>query len=505
MRRNLGEAIPRSAPPESLWLIEAGAEASADVALTYAQMHAQADAVAKGLQKRGLARGTAVGILAGNSARYLVAFLGIMRAGLVSVPVNAKLPVDTIRHIEADARLALMLVDADSAAKAGSLPSLRIDDDEAWNSLLEHGDFQSTDMREDEHALVLYTSGSTGRPKGVPLTHGGYIWALERLLTSAPPMVEKRVLVAAPLFHMNALVTSLIAGNSSGTVVLMRHFSAPDYIRIAARLRCQVLTSVPTMLALVARQPEVIAQADLSHVEALFTGSAPSTESLFDRVAAVFPNARIANGYGTTEGGPVVFGAHPQGLPRPKLSLGYPVPEIEWKLTGGPDDSSGVFSMRSRAVMPGYLNMPELTARKLVDGWYSTGDVLRRDADGFFYFVGRDDDMFVCGGENIYPGDVEQMLEKHPAVAQVAIVPLADEIKGQLPVAFIVLRAGQTASSQDIKDYALAHAPAYQHPRFIEFVDALPLASTNKVDRKLLIERASHSFHRQSEIKGHIS
>jgi long-chain acyl-CoA synthetase len=120
------------------------------------------------------------------------------------------------------------------------------------------------------------------------------------------------------------------------------------------------------------------------------------------------------------------------------------------------------------------------------DGFYVTGDVFRRDADGFHYFVGRTDDMFVSGGENIFPADVERMLERHPAVSHAAVVPIDDEIKGQKPVAFVILRQGSAAGEDEIKRFALANAPAYQHPRFVWFVDELPLASTNKVDRAAL-------------------
>ena len=164
-------------------------------------------------------------------------------------------------------------------------------------------------------------------------------------------------------------------------------------------------------------------------------------------MAQVFPNARVTNGYGTTETGPIVFGAHPDGKPRPKLSLGYPVPQIEWKLVGGASEDEGVLAPQppadDRLPQP-----PEATAKRLTDGWYDTGDVMRRDADGFFFFVGRADDMFVCGGENVYPGEVEKLLERHPAVLQVRVVPVADEIKDQLPVAFVVARPGSADSEE---------------------------------------------------------
>jgi long-chain acyl-CoA synthetase len=146
---------------------------------------------------------------------------------------------------------------------------------------------------------------------------------------------------------------------------------------------------------------------------------------------------------------------------------------------------AGVLEMKCPALMLGYHNRPEpspITA----DGFYVTGDVFRRDADGFHYFIGRTDDMFVSGGENIYPAAVEGMLERHPDIAQAAVVPIEDEIKGQKPVAFVVRKPGHWPRAGDIKRFALANAPAYQHPRFVWFVDELPLASTNKVDREAL-------------------
>jgi long-chain acyl-CoA synthetase len=492
---NLGEVIARDTAREVPWLIELAADGN-ERTITYAQLHAEADAIARGLLRRGQARGTRVGLLAANSATYLIAYIGIMRAGMVAVPINFKLMRETIEHIQEDSKISLMLVDGERRALAGAVPALRMDDAAEWAAFVSPGEHTSPDMRDEEFATILYTSGSTGQPKGVPLTHGSYVWGIDLLVATGPPMRAKRVLVAAPFFHMNGLLISLLTSVAGGTVVLLCRFSGEAYLKAAASQRCQVLTSVPTMLALAANATEAIAKLDLSHVESIFTGSAPSTDALFDRMAQVFPNARVMNGYGTTETGPLVFGAHPSGKPRPKLSLGYPVPQIEWKLVGGPSENEGVLWLRSRLLMPGYLNLPEATAKRVNNGWYNSSDVMRRDAEGFFFFVGRDDDMFVCGGENIYPGEVEKLLERDPDVLQCAVVPLADEIKGQLPVAFVVPTPGRAPTADAIKAFALANAPAYMHPRFVAFVDHLPLAGTNKVDRKALIATAAAQFRR---------
>ena len=223
--------------------------------------------------------------------------------------------------------------------------------------------------------------------------------------------------------------------------------------------------------------------------------SAPITQALVDRTRAVFPHAAISNGYGTTEAGPVVFGPHPAGLATPDTSLGCAHPAVDIRLVRDGQmvegEGEGVLEMRCPALMNAYHNLPDATARALTpDGFYVTGDVFRRDADGFFFFVGRADDMFVSGGENIYPGEVETILERHPAVLQACVVALPDEIKGTKPVAFVVLRPGAALTEDEARAYVLRHAPAYAHPRRVWFLPELPLAGTNKIDRKALLHRA---------------
>jgi acyl-CoA synthetase (AMP-forming)/AMP-acid ligase II len=215
-------------------------------------------------------------------------------------------------------------------------------------------------------------------------------------------------------------------------------------------------------------------------------GSAPSPPQLLKELRGPFPNAEALVVYGVTEGGPVPLGPHPEGKPRPPGSLGAPYPGTGAKLVGGPSPDEGELVLQNPGVLLGYHNLPDETAKRLRDGWYHTGDVCRRDADGFYYFVGRTDDMFVSGGENIFPGEVESMLLRHPAVHQAIVMPFDHELKGQVPYAFIVPRAGSRATEDDIKQFTLAHGPAYQHPRRVFFLEQFPLAGTNKVDRERL-------------------
>jgi acyl-CoA synthetase (AMP-forming)/AMP-acid ligase II len=182
----------------------------------------------------------------------------------------------------------------------------------------------------------------------------------------------------------------------------------------------------------------------------------------------------------------VPLGPHPDGKQRPQGSIGVPYAGTEARLVGGPHENEGELIVRNPGILIGYHNLPEESARRIRDGWYYTGDVCRRDEEGFYYFVGRNDDMFVCGGENIFPIEVESLLERHPAVHQAFVMPFAHEMKGEVPYAFVVRRSGASATEEELRQFALANGPAYQHPRRVFFLDHLPLAGTNKIDRGLL-------------------
>ncbi len=447
--------------------------------------------MAGALRARGLRRGDRVAILSANRAEYLVAVLGIMQAGLVAVPVNIRLPGATVAHILGDsgARLALSDdalpdlpdgLDRMALAEVGRLPS--VDDGEVVRP--EPG----------EVAMILYTSGSNGPPKGVPLTHHGHRWVIDERRRPNVDYRAERILVAAPLYHMNALALAQFSLACGSTVVLMPRFDAAGYIDAIERHRCTLITSIPTMLALVCRETERLAATDLSSVRGIRMGSAPVTPELIARLEEAFPAARIQIGYGTTEAGPVVFGPHPDGRPTPALALGCRHPTVKLRLVGpdGGESDRGVLEMKCPAVMPGYHGLPEKTAEAMTaDGYYRTGDVMRRDAEGFHYFFGREDDMFVCNGENVHAEEVERRLESMPAVAQACVVPVADEVRGHMPVAWVVPAGGASPDEDAVKGYALASGPAVEHPRRVFFLPELPLGGTNKIDRRELAARAA--------------
>ena len=487
---NQGDAISRDVPPDALALIDDGGNGTVR-RYTYGDIQRLSGAIARGLLKRGLSRGDRVAILSANRAEFLLTFLGTMQAGLVSVPVNYKLPAETVGYIVGDCDARLVIGDDTRLPLAPDSVS-KISFDRDFPALLDEGPFTPIAMRPEEPAMFLYTSGSTGRPKGVVLSHYSHLWAISQRVRRPVP-IGQRSLVAAPLYHMNGLAMSQTTFSQGDTVVLLPQFTTRGYVEAAARHRVAFLTSVPTMIAMILREPDLLANNDLSAVEAVRMGSAPITQSLIDQVRKAFPKAQISNGYGTTEAGPVVFGPHPEGIPQPELSTGYPHPDVALRLVRdgkevtGTDAEGGVLEMKCGALMTHYHNLPEATAKAMTaDGYYRTGDVFRRDQNGFFFFVGRADDMFVCGGENIYPGEVEKMLERHPAIHQAAVLPVPDQLKGHKPIAFVVRAPGAELDEQAVKSYALAHAPAYQHPRRVLFVTEMPLAGTNKIDKRVL-------------------
>ncbi len=443
------------------------------------------NAVARGLVRAGLKPGDRIGILSLNRVEFVATLLGAMRAGVVPVPVNIKLATETAHYILNDAGAKFVFVES-AYRKLCPVDIPVVEYGEAFDQFIDAGDFTPFEPAPDSVAIQPYTSGSTGRPKGVLLSHYGQNWS--RLILAHTRGTSERdvILVAAPLYHKNAL-NAIKQGLTAGAqLVLLPQFNIERYIEAMGRYRATVISGVPTMMSMILTRRDLLAKIDASSVRTVMMGSAPSSAQLLVELKHVFPNAEALVVYGVTEGGPVPLGPHPDGKPRPPGSIGAPYAGTEAKLIGGANENEGELVLKNPGILLGYHNLPEETAKRVRDGWYYSGDICRRDAEGFYYFVGRTDDMFVCGGENIFPIEVESLLEKHPAVHQAYVMPFDHALKDKVPYAFVVLRNGQTTTEDALKQFSIAHGPAYQHPRRVFFLDQLPLAGTNKVDQQQL-------------------
>lgn len=497
---NLGYWCHRAAAayPERVALIDLSGAAPRE--LRYAELEARLDRFAALISAAGLRPGDRMAMAIGNRLEFVEVMFGAMRAGVVPVPLNIKLGADTIAYILENSGSVAAVIDP--AVVGHALPALEAAPLRArfaldapptgWTDYAPAlqaapARFEPPALTPDHLSFLPYTSGSTGRPKGVTLTHAGQLWWIRTLQKYWPSGPADRALAAVPLFHKNAMagaIKPLLHGG--GSVVILPGFEARRFLEVLSGYRCTVAGGVPAVFTLLLQQKDLIASLDWSALKALKIGSAPTPKELLDAVEAAF-GVPVGESYGLTEGGPVMIGPPLDGRRAPHGSCGVIWPEGECKLVGADgreDPGYGELWVRNPGVTPGYYRLPEVNRERLVDGWLRTGDLFTRDGEGFYYFRGRVDDMFNSGGENVYPLEVENILLKHPAVAEVSVVPFPHAIKGEVPVAMVVLSAARRASEEDLKRFCLENGPAYAHPRRILFVDTLPLNGPGKIDRK---------------------
>ena len=469
-----------------------------DEVLSYAELDDRADRVAGWLAARGVTAGTRVALLWQNDISYVPALLGIMRASAVAVPLNTRQNDETLGYVLADAGCAGVLTGPGEDDRGRALTTIAGIVD-AFVASPEHT-IQAAPLRpappHDPDAICMqpYTSGSTGRPKGVPLTHRGQLWCADMVRKCYLFDETERALLAAPLFHKNAAMTLKAILLAGGACVVLPGFDPVGVLRGIDRYKITYLSGVPAMYRMLLNQADELERCDVSSVRFATAGSAPVTVDLLEDFQRVF-GAPIAEGYGLTEGGPDVLLAPRWGIN--KLgSLGLPIPGCEVQLRA-PDGRSevgvgevGELWVRNPGVTPGYHGLPQVTAERIRDGWLATRDLMRRDADGYYYFMGRSDDLINVAGENVYPKEVEQLLLRHPAVRDIAVIGGDHPVKGTIPVAFVVLTEPGAATAQELTDYFHTVGPHYAYPRVIEFVDVLPLAGTGKIDRAGLQARA---------------
>lgn len=500
-RDNLGYwcSAPAARDPEKIALYDLSRSPPRE--MTYRALEERLDRVAAMLTRLGLGLGDRLAMSVGNRVEFVEIMFGAMRAGIVPVPLNTKLAPDTLDYILRDAGCVGAFIEPAANANVAGLAeaanlSVRVSLEPvaSWRSYEDElaasaRDFAPPTLPDDHPAFLPYTSGSTGRPKGVVLTHAGQCWWIGCLQRYWPAPAASRALAAVPLYHKNAMAGAikpmLAAG---GSVVLLPNFEPRRFLTALSEYRCTHAGGVPAVFTLLLQERDLIASLDFSALQSLKIGSAPTPKELLDAVEAAF-GVPASESYGLTEGGPVMIGPPLDGRPVPHGSCGVAWPEGEVKLVdveGEESQDYGELWVRNPGVTPGYYRLPEINRQRLRDGWLKTGDVFSRDGEGFFYFRGRTDDMFNSGGENVYPLEVENVLLRHPAVAEASVVPVPHRIKGEVPVALVVRAKGREVTEEELRQFSLANAPAYAHPRRIDFVSELPLNGPGKIDRKVV-------------------
>jgi len=477
---------------------------------TYRQLDQRMDGVARMLAALGVRPGERVAMLIGNRVEFIEFFFGAMRAGAIPLLLNTRLAADTLTQLITDANCALMIADPacnrDAVAIAGRVPvrhrMLLDQDKEGFLSfeaeMTKPGPaVEPPPIADDAQAFQPYTSGSTGRPKGAIMTHHGMLWYVAYNQRYWPSAESSRGLVALPLFHKNALRGTvkpmLYAG---GSFVLMPGYEPRAYLEALAKYKCTYSRGVAAVFTMFLQYRDLLKTLDLSSLRSMTIGSAVVTPELLELVNRALPHIKVEESYGLTEGGSPLRPPI-DGRPVPRVSPGAPAPEIELKLidaNGNATDDEGELVIRCPYVCLGYYNEPEITRAKLHDGWLRTGDVFYKDKDGFFYFRSRTDDMFSCGGENVYPKEVENLLFAHPDVVNAVVAPVPHPVKGLVPAAMVIARAGSMLTADGLKAHCLAKGPAYSHPRLVEIVPALPLNGAGKVDRGLVQARLTAAY-----------
>jgi fatty-acyl-CoA synthase len=465
--------------------------------LSYAAFAARIAAVARGLQSGcGVRRGDRVALLAANHPDYLVLLFACARLGAMLVPLNWRLAVPELAFVLTDATPSVLFAGAEfadaMAALAAQFPHIAMLPLETGVAALADcadGDGRSPQVGWESPLLIVYTSGTTGRPKGAVLTHA----ALQANAVMSHHMhamtSADHVLTVLPFFHVGGLniqtTPALLCGAS---VSIHARFAADATLEALARERPTLTVLVPATIQAVMSHPG-FGGADLSCLRAVATGSQIVPQHLVDALEA--RGVPVLQVYGATETCPVAVYTRLGGDRSRPGSTGLPGLLCEARVVDDagaelPPGAAGEVAVRGPNVLREYWGNAAATAEALHDGWYRTGDIGTRDADGYFFIHDRKKNMIVSGGENIYPAEIERVLATHPAVAEAAVVGRPDPRWQEVPVAFVLLRDGAVADAAALRAFVSAQLARFKVPRDFVFVDALPRTALGKVQHFML-------------------
>ena len=470
--------------------------------LPYADLDRASARLAGWLRERGIQPSDRIGIMLPNVPDFAVTYYGALRAGAAVVPMNVLLKQREVAYYLRDSEAALLLAwrafeepAGAGAAEAGTRCVLLGPGD--LDALTAGSEPLAEPAQRDpeDTAVILYTSGTTGRPKGAELTHANLTRNADVARRLFGLDAGSVVLGALPLFHAFGQTCGLNASVAAGaTLTLLPRFEPGRALEVMARDRVTVLQGVPTMYAALLHHPER-QRHDLSALRLCVSGGAALPAEVLRGFEAAFGCA-VVEGYGLSETSPLASFNRTDRERKPG-SIGTAVEGVEMRLVDGdgrepPPGEVGEIAIRGHNVMKGYWRRPEATAEAISpDGWFLTGDLALRDADGDFFIVDRKKDMIIRGGYNVYPREVEEVLYQHPAVRECAVVGVPHAGLGEEVGAAVVLRPGARASAEELSEFVRAQIAAYKYPRLVWFVDELPKTATGKIlKRDIAIQAA---------------
>jgi fatty-acyl-CoA synthase len=477
-----------------------------DVAITNAETGAQwtwrwlyqaSCRLARALAARGVTKGDRVAVLAGSEAEFFPLFIAVQRLGAVLLPLNFRLTVRELEHICTDAEPKVLIVHDDFAAAAAQLSTKarRVPFAEVVQVLADetvpHAHLP-IDAQFEDACMVLYTSGTTGFPKGALITHRMMFWnsvstGLRLDLTHADVSVS-----FLPFFHTSGwhvLNTPFL--HRGARIVFLKKFDAERVLRLCDSEGVTVLFGVPTTLDMMARTPS-FPEVTLRTVRFAIVGGEPMPVELIRTWEA--RNVPVRQGFGLTEFGPNVFSLNASDSVRKMGSIGFPNMYVEARVMADDgtvieDDRVGELWLRGPACTPGYWRNEAATRDAIRDGWFTTGDLVRRDAEGFFFVAGRKKDMFISGAENVYPVEVERYLSTHPKVREVAVIGVPDPKWGEVGKAFVSARDGHTITAEEVIEFCQGNLARYKIPKHVEVLPELPKGDSGKILKRALKDR----------------
>jgi long-chain acyl-CoA synthetase len=474
--------------------------------ITYAELDRLINRVAGGLLKLGLNRGDVLSLFLPSLPELIIGYLAAVRAGLTVNVANAMLREQEVAYILKDCATRAVLVDTKRLsiieAIRSELESLRTvivlgksDRDEyyTYESVLDSGkdQFESVDLQDSDLCHLLYTSGTTGWPKGVMATHRN-VWHNATNFGKVHFLPTDTIMVATPIFHCWGLVNGTFGMLSrGGTVITVERFYPDRALSDIERFKPTIFQAVPPMFNLLLRQPQ-LDQRDISSVVFCLSAATKMPENLIHQVEQRL-KWRYAEAWGLTEVSCVGTTAPYKDTRIGSCGQGMDDAEIKVVDEQGvilPPGQQGELCIRGNCVTKGYLNKPEATQEAFdAEGWFHSGDVAYMDAEGYAYIVDRIKDMINVGGEKVFPSEVEDMMLAHSKIKDLVIVGIPDELKGEAPKAFIVLREDETATEAEIRAYCKAKMAPYKVPVAVEFIEEVPRAASGKALRRLLRDK----------------